>query len=151
MDCSMQASLSSTISQSLLKFMSSELVMLSNRHILCHPLLLPSIFPSVKVFPNELALHISWAKYWSFSISPSNEYSRLISFRTDWFDLLVAQGHHVFSSITISKHQFLCTQPSLWSQSQIHTWLLEKPQVWQYGTLSAKWCLCFLICCLRLS
>ena len=121
LNCSMLASLSITISLSLLKRMSTESVILSNRLILCHPLLLSSIFPCNRVFFNESALHIRWAKYWSFSISPSNEYSRLISFRTDWFDLLVAQGHHVFSSITISKHQFLCTQPSLWSQSQIHT------------------------------
>ena len=124
MDCSTQASLSSTISQSLLKFMSSEFVILSNHRILCHPLLLPSIFPSIRVFLYELALHIRWPKYWSLNISPSNEYSKLISFRTDWFDLLVVQGHHVFSSITIAKHRFLCAQPSLWSKSQIHTWSL---------------------------
>ena len=90
-----QASLSFTISQSLLQFMSTELVMLSNHLILCCPLLLlPSIFPSIKVFSNDLALHIRWPKYWSFSfsISPSNEYSGLISFRIDWFGLLAAQG-----------------------------------------------------------
>ena len=86
----------------LLKLMSIELMMLSNHLILCHPLLiichllllLPSIFPSIRVFSNKLALHIRWPKYWSFSftISPSNEYSGLISFRMDWFDLLVVQG-----------------------------------------------------------
>ena len=65
---------------------------LSNHLILCHPLLLPSIFPSIKVFSNELALHIKWPKYWSFSISPSNEYSVLISFMIEWFDLLAVQG-----------------------------------------------------------
>ena len=88
----LQASLSFTISQRLLKFMSIESVMPSNHLILCHPLLfLPSIFPSIRVFSNELALHIRWPKYWSFSfsISPSNEHSGLISFRIDWFDLAV--------------------------------------------------------------
>ena len=88
-----QASLSFTISQSLCKLMSIELVMLSNHLILCRPLhLLPSIFPSIRVFSNESVLHIRWSKYWSFSISPSNEYSGLISFRTDWFYLLALQG-----------------------------------------------------------
>ena len=90
-----QASLSSTISQSLPKFMSIALVMLSNHLILCCSLLLlPSIFPSIRVFSNESALCIRWPKYWSlsFSISPSNEFSRLISFRTDWSDLLAIQG-----------------------------------------------------------
>ena len=87
-----QASLSFAISWSLLKLMSIELMMPSNYFILCHPLLLlPPIFPSIRVFSNESALCIRWPKYWSFSfrISPSNEYSRLISFRIDWFDLAV--------------------------------------------------------------
>ena len=87
-----QAPLSFTTSQSLLKFMSIESVMFSDHLILCRPfLLLPSIFPSIRVFSNELALHIRWPKYWSFSfsISSSNEYSGLISFRIDWFDLAV--------------------------------------------------------------
>ena len=86
---------SSTISQSLLKFMSIKSVMLLYYLILCHPvLLLPSIFPSIRVFTDELALHIRWPKYWSFSfsISPSKEYSGLIFFRIDWFDLLAVQG-----------------------------------------------------------
>ena len=90
-----QASLSITNSLSLLKLMSFESVMPSNHLILCHPLLLlPSIFPSIRVFSNELVLHIRWPKYWSFSfsMSPSNEYSGLISFRMDWLDLLAAQG-----------------------------------------------------------
>ena len=90
-----RASLSFTISQSLLKLMSIEVVMPSNHLILCQPLLLlSSIFPTLMVFSNESALHIRWPKYWSFSliISPSNEYSGLISFRIDWFDLLAAQG-----------------------------------------------------------
>ena len=87
-----QASLSITNSWSLFKLMSIELVMPSNSLILCHPLLLlPSVFPSIRVFSNESVLHIRWPKYWSFSfsISPSNEYSGLISFRMDWLDLLV--------------------------------------------------------------
>ena len=88
-----QASLSFTISQSLLKFISTESVMPSNHLILCHPvLLLLSIFPSIGVFSNELALHIRWPKYWSFSISSFNEHSKLIFFRIDWFDLFALQG-----------------------------------------------------------
>ena len=90
-----QVSQSITVSQSLLRLMSIESVMPSNHLILCHPLLLlPSIFPSIRVFSSESALHIRWPKYWnfSFSISLSNEYSGLISFRIDWFDFLVVQG-----------------------------------------------------------
>ena len=90
-----QASLSITNCQSLLKLMSIELVMPSNHFIPCRPLLLlPSIFPSIRVFSNESVLCIRWPKYWSFSsnISPSNEYSGLISFRMDWLDLLAVQG-----------------------------------------------------------
>ena len=89
-----QASLSFTITLSLLKF-TTESVMLSHHLILCHPLLLlPSVFPSIRIFSNESALHIRWPKYWnfSFSISPFNEYSGLISFRMDWFDLLAVKG-----------------------------------------------------------
>ena len=89
-----QAPLSSTVSRRLLKFMSIESVMLSNHLILCHLLLLlPSIFPSIRVFSSESALHIRWPKYWSFSFSnsPSNEYSELISFRIDLFDLFAVQ------------------------------------------------------------
>ena len=90
-----QASLSITNSQSLPKLMSTESVMPSNHLILCRPLLLPpSVFPSIRVFSDESVLHIRWPKYWSFSfsISPSNEYSGLISFRIDWLDLLAFQG-----------------------------------------------------------
>ena len=90
-----QASLSITTSWSLLKLMSNKSVMPSNHLILCHPLLLsPSIFPSIRVFSNESALHIRWPKYWSFSlsISPSNEHPGLVSFRMDWLDLLDVQG-----------------------------------------------------------
>ena len=90
-----QASLFFTISWSLLKLTSTESVIPSNHLVLCHPLLfLPSIFPGIRVFSNELALRIRWPKYWSFSfsISPSNEHPGLISFRMDWFDLLAVQG-----------------------------------------------------------
>ena len=88
-----QAFLSITSSQSLLRLMSIESVMPSNHIILCCPLLLlPSIFPSIRVFSNESVLRIRWPKYWSFSISPSNEYSGLISFRINWFDLFAVQG-----------------------------------------------------------
>ena len=88
-----QASLSFSISQSLLEFMSIQLVLPSNHLKLCHPLLLlPSLFPHITVFSSELALHIRWQKYWSFSISPYNGYSELISFRIDWFDLFAIQG-----------------------------------------------------------
>ena len=108
-----QASLSITNSQSLLKFTSIELVMPSNHLILCWPLLLlPSIFPSIRVFFNESVLHIRWPKYWSFSfsISPSNEHSGLISFRMDWLDLLAVQGtlrsllQHHSSKASILQH-----------------------------------------------
>ena len=95
MNCTLPGSLSSSISQILLKFMSTESVMPFNHHLLSHPLLfLPSIFPSIRVLSNESALYIKWPKYWSFSfsISPSNEYLGLISFRIDWFHLFGAQG-----------------------------------------------------------
>ena len=93
MDCSTPGLLTITNSQSLLKIMSIELVMSSSHLTLCHPLLLPPLnFPNIRVFPNESVLHIRWLKYWSFSISPSNEYSGLISFRLDRFDLLAVQG-----------------------------------------------------------
>ena len=92
-DAVSQASLSITNSQSLLKLISIKSVMPSNHLILCHPLLLPPlIFPSIRVFSNESVLCLRWPKYWSFSISPSNEYSGLISFWTDWWDLLAVQG-----------------------------------------------------------
>ena len=121
---SRQASLSITNSRSSLKLMSIESMMPSSHLILCHPLLLlPSIFPSVRVFSNESALHMRWPKYWSFSISPSNEYSGLISFRIDWFD---PQGtlKSLFQH-TIQNHQFFSAHPSLWSNSHIQTWLLK--------------------------
>ena len=115
-----QTSLSITSSESLLKLMSIELVMLPNNLILCHLLLLLlSIFPSIRVFSNELVLPNRWPKYWhfSFSISPSNEYSALISFGIDWFDLLAVQGtlkslfRHHNSTASILQHSSLpCDQ-----------------------------------------
>ena len=87
-----QAYLSFTISQILLRLMSVESLMLSKHLILYHPLLSPSVFPSIRVFSNESALNIRWPKYWRFGISPSNEYSGLTSFRINWFDLLAVQG-----------------------------------------------------------
>ena len=126
-----QASLSITNSQGSPKPMSIESVMPSNHLILCRPLLLlPSIFPSIRVFSNESALRIRWPKFWrfSFNISPSSEHPGLISFRMDWLDVLAVQGTlRVFSNITVQKHQFLVAQLSLSSNSHIHTWPLEKP------------------------
>ena len=119
-----QASLSLTISGSLLKFMSIESVMPSNHLILRCPLLLPTIFPSLRVFFTEAGVHIKWPKYWTFSlsISPSNEYSVLISFRIDWVDLFKSKGlSTVFSNTTVQKHQFFGAQPFLWSNSHIST------------------------------
>ena len=127
-----QASLYFTNSRSLLRLVSIESVMPSNHLILCHPILLrPSIFPGIRVFSNELVLHITWPKYWSFSfsISPSNEYSGLISFRTDWFDLLEFQGtpksllQHHSSKVSVF-WDWVLYDPT---NSHIHTWLLEKP------------------------
>ena len=117
-----QASLSITNSQSLLKLMSNESVMPSNHLILCHPLLLPfSIFPSIRVFSNKSVLRIRWKQYWSFSfsVSPSYEYSELISFRMDWLDLLAAQGtlksllqHHSSKASIIKQSAFFVVQLS---------------------------------------
>ena len=119
-----QAYLSFTNSRSLFKLMFIELVMPSNYLILCHPLLLPSIFPSIRVFSNESGLHIRWSKYWSFSfsISPSNDHSRPISFKMDWLDVLAVQGtlksllqHHS------SKVSILPCSAFFKSNSHIHT------------------------------
>ena len=120
MDCSSQASLSFIISRSLLKLMSIVSMMPSNHLILCHPLLLlPSVFPGIRVFPNESALHIRWPKYWSFSISPSNEYPELISFGIDWFDLFTVQKnlksllqHHSSKAAILSHSAFFLVQLS---------------------------------------
>ena len=111
-----QTSLSFTISQSVFKLMSIELMMPSTHLILCHPLLLlSSIFPSIRVFSDELALHIRWPQYWSFSlrISSCNEYSALISFRLTGFLSLLSKGlWRVFSRTTVQKHQLFSIQPS---------------------------------------
>ena len=127
MNYSMPASLSFSKSRSLLRFMSVELVMPSNYLVFCHPLLLTSVFPSIRVFSSESALRIRRLKYWSFSISPSNEYSGLISFRMGWFDLLAVQGtlknlqrHSLKASILRHLAFFMV-------QICIHIWLLEKP------------------------
>ena len=132
-----KASLSFTLCLSLLKLMSIESVMPSNHLILCRPLLLlPSIFPSIRVFSSESVLHIRWPKYWSFrfSISPSSVYSRLISFdwllsfKIDSLISLLSKGlSRVFSNTTIQKYQFFSAQLSLYYNSHIHAWLLEKP------------------------
>ena len=132
----------STISRSLLKLTSSELVIASNCLILCCPLLLlPSIFPSIRVFSNELALRIRWPKYWnvSFSISPFSEYSALISFRIDWLDLLIVQGtlksllqHHSSEASILRWSAFLMVQLS-------HLYMTAgKTIVWLYRLLLAK-------------
>ena len=125
---SMPDFLSFTIPWSLLKLVSIESVMLPNHLILwCPHLLLPSTFPSIRIFSNVSVVCIKWPKYWSFSISPSNEYSRLISFRIDWFDFLAIQGtlksflqHHSSKALILWHSSFFMVQ------LHIHTWLLEK-------------------------
>ena len=120
-----QASLYITNSRSLLKLISIESVMPSSHFIPSTPLLLlPSIFPSIRVFSSALTLSIKWPKYWSFSfsVSPSNEHRGLISFRLDWLDLLAVQGTvRVFSNTTVQKHQFFGAKLSSQSNSHIHT------------------------------
>ena len=124
-----QATLSITNSRSLLKLKSIQSVMPSNHPIFCPLLVLPWIPPSIRVFSNELTLSTRWPKYWSFSlnITPSNEHPGLISLRTKWVDLLAVQGTLKSLQHHNSKHQFLGAQTPLWSNSHIHTWLLEKP------------------------
>ena len=124
MDCSMPGFPVLHYLSEFLKLVSIESVIPSNHLILCCPLLLlpPSIFPSIRVFSSESVLHIRWPKYWGFilSISPSNEYSGLISFRMDWLDLLEVQGlSRVFSNTTVQKHQFFSSQLSSQSNSHI--------------------------------
>ena len=130
MDCSMPGVAVLHQARSLGKLMSIELVIPSNRLILCHPLfLLPSIFPSNRVFSNESVLHISWPKYWRFNfrIGPSNEYSGLISFRMIGWIYLQSKGHlRVLCNTTVQNHQFFITHHSLWCNCHIHTWQLEK-------------------------
>ena len=133
--------------------MSIESVMPSNCLIFCHPLLLlPSIFPSIRVFISQSALRIRWPKYWtpnywSFSISPSNEYSELISFRIDWFDLLAVQG--TLKSLLQnhnSKASILCLSFFMVQLSHLYM-TTGKILPFTLRLLLAKWCLCFLICC----
>ena len=133
--------------------MSIELVMPSNHLILCHPFLLLSIFPSIRVFSDELALHITWPQYWSFSfnISPSNVYSRLISFRIDRLDFFAVQGtlksllqHHNLKASNLWCSVFFIVQLSYLYMTTGKTIALT------IRSLSAKRCLCFLICCLGL-
>ena len=141
-----QASLSITSSRNLPKLTSIESVMPPNYLILCHPLLLlPSTFPNIRVFSNELALHIGWPKYWSFSfsISPSSEYSGLISFRIDWFDLLAAQGtlkgllqHSSKASILQCSAFFMVQLSHLYMTTGKTTALTRQTFV---GNVSIKW------------
>ena len=149
-----QASLSITNSQSVPKLMSIESVMPSNHLILCRPLLLlPSIFPNIRVFSNESALHIKWPKYWSFNfnISPPNEYPGLISFRMDWLDLLKIQGtlksllqHHTSKGSILQRSAFFIVQLSHPYMTTGKTIALTR------GHFSAKYYLCFWILCLGL-
>ena len=150
-----QASLSFTISWSLLIFKSIESVMLSNHLMLCHPFSsCPQFLPASRSFPMS-RLFTSGSQ----SIGASALASVLPMNIQDWFPLgltglisLLSKGlSRVCTSTTIQKYQFFNIQPSLWSNSHICTWLLEKPLLWLYGLLSAKWCLCFLVCCLGLS
>ena len=150
-----QAPPSSNISWSLFKLMSTESLMLSNHHILCHPLLLrSSIFSSVRVFSTESTLHIKWPKYWSFcfSMSPFNEYSGLISFRTDWFDPFAVQGtlksplqHHNLKTSILQHLAFFMVQLShLYRTIGKTVALIIRHCLCQH-------CLCFLIYCLGFS
>ena len=150
-----QAYLSFTISWSLLKLISTESVIPSNHLILCHTLLLlPSIFPSIRVFSNESALRIMWPEYWSFSfsINPSNEYSGLISFRIDWFDLLEVQGtlkdfpqHHSSKASSLQCTAFFVVQHS-------HPYITTgKTIALTRWTFDSKVMPLLLICCLGLS
>ena len=125
-------SLSFTISQSLLKVMSIESMMPSNHLILCHPLLLPSVFPDIRVFSNESPLRIRWLKYWSFnltSVLPMNVQGWFPLGLTGLKSFLSKGPSRVFSNTTVQKHQFFSAQPSLWSNSYIGMWLLGKPEL----------------------
>ena len=133
-----QVSLSFVIFQSLLKLMSIELVMPSNHLVLCRPLLLPSIFPSFRLFSSELALRIRWPQYWSFSFNISPPRNIQGWFPLGLIDLTSCKGlSRIFSNTAVGKHQFFRAQPSLWSSSHSHIWL--------YRPLSAKCYLSFLI------
>ena len=153
-NCRMPCFLSFTISWNLLKFMSIESLMPSNHLILYHPLLLPSIFPSFRVFSSKSALCIRWPKYWrfTFSISPSNEHSGLISFSIDWFDLFVVQRtlksllqHQNLKASILQCLAFFMVQLS-------HAYMITgKTIALTIQTFDGNWCLCFLIVCLGLS
>ena len=149
MNCSTLDSLSITNSHSLLRLMSIKSVMPSNHLILCRPLLLlPSFFPNVSV------LHIRWANIGvsvSASVLPMKIRDSFPFGWTGWLSLQSKWLSGVFSNTTVQTHQFFGTQLSLWSNSHIHTWLLEKIQLWLDGALLAKWCLCFVKYCLGLS
>ena len=142
MDYSTPGSSVLTVSQSLLKFTSIESVMPSNYVILCHPLLLlPSVFPSMRVFSNESALCIRWSKIWSFNfnISHSNEHQDWSPLGwTGWITLKSKGLSRVFSNTSGQKHPFFGSQHALQSTSHIRTWLLEKSQPWLDGPLLAK-------------
>ena len=129
-----QASLTSTISRHLLKFMSIELMILFNHLILCHPLLLlSSIFPRIRVFSNESALCITWPKFCSFSFSITPWMNIQSWFPLELTGLISLQSKglsRVFSNTAVQKHQFFGAQPSSQSNSHIHTWPLEKPEPW---------------------
>ena len=137
-----QASLSNTNFHSLLKLMSIESVMPPNHLILCHPLLLPpSIFPSIRVFSSELVLLIRWPKYWHFSLAsvlPMDIQDWFSLGRTGWISLQSKRLSRVFSNTTVQKHQFFGAQVSSQSNTHIHIWLLEKPQLCIDGPLLAK-------------
>ena len=150
-----KASLSFTVTQSWLKLMSIELMMLPNHLILCCPLLLlPSVFPSIRIFSSEWTLHITWPEYWSFSfsISPFNEHSGLISFRIDWFDLLAVQGtlksllqHHNLKAPILWRSTFFMVHIS-------HPYMTPgKTTALTIQTFVSKVMSCFLIDCLHLS
>ena len=128
--------------QTHLNIESIELVMPSNHLILCYPLLLlPAVFPRIRVSCNESVLHIRWPKYWSFSfsISPSYEFQGWFSLGLTGLNSLQSKGFsRIFSKTAVPKHQFFSVQPSLWCNSHIHIWLDR--------TLLTKWCLCLLIC-----
>ena len=154
MDCSSQSFLSITNSQCLLKLISIKSVAPSNHLFLCRHLLLPSVFPSIRIFSNESVLHIRWPKYWnsSFSISPSNQYSGLISFKIDWLDLLAVQ--ETLKSLL----QYLSSKASILCCSAFYMVQLSHPYMTTGKTIAlTRWtfvgkvCLCFLICCPVLS
>ena len=147
-----QASLSITNSWNLLKLMSIESLMSSNHLILCRPLpFLPSIFPSIRAFQMS-QLFVSGGQNIgvsaSTSVLPMKTQDSFPFGWTGWISLQSKGLSRIFSNTTVQKHQLSGSQLSLWSISHNHTWPLEKPQLWLSGLLLAKWCLCFLICCL---